>query len=210
MAMHEPLTAEQPAQSCFLCALEGSHACMVERLEGLIVAAGETELDGEKLPWVTLQVADAYASVILTSYYRELIKSLRALGKSLERRHLTLCIYHLPPAMSTTTHRERSVERYRASAYTLAVLEPETILNITDLNQAEYCARQYLLGRLAPSGTSTAALRGNLVHACFKELLKEQDRSHHTRGQDQRGQEEPLATLHRHLEHELTRVRIDL
>lgn len=207
--MHEPLAEEQSAQSCFLCAID-PHVCAVERLEGRIVAVGERELDGETLPWVTLQVGESYASIILTRDYRELIKSLRVLGKSLERCHLSLRVYHLPSPARTTMHGERSVERYRANVYTLAVLEPETILNITDLNQAEYCARQYLLGRLAPSGTSPAALRGNLVHTCFKELLKEQDRSRHTRGQGQHGQEEPLDTLQRHLESELTRVRIDL
>ncbi|MEO7019955.1 MAG: AAA domain-containing protein, partial [Ktedonobacteraceae bacterium] len=89
-----------------------------------------------------------------------------------------------------------------------AILEPNTILNITDLNQAEYCARQYLLGRLAPSGGSTAALRGNLVHHCFKELLKEQDRGHSTRGSV--SNEEPLAILQRHLDRELTQARLDL
>ncbi|HVU66261.1 MAG TPA: PD-(D/E)XK nuclease family protein, partial [Ktedonobacteraceae bacterium] len=207
--MHEPLAREQSAPSCFLCALD-PHACAVERLEGTLVAAGETELDGERLPWVTLRSGEAYASIILTRYYHGLVNGLRALGKSLERRHLTLRVYHLPAAGHTTTHGERSVERYRANVYTLAVLEPETILNITDLNQAEYCARQYLLGRLAPSAASSAALRGNLVHACFKELLKTQDRGRRARGQGQREQEEPLATMQRHLESELERARIDL
>ncbi|MGH2478999.1 MAG: PD-(D/E)XK nuclease family protein, partial [Ktedonobacteraceae bacterium] len=123
----------------------------------------------------------------------------------LERYRLTLRVYHLPPVTHTTTHKGRSVERYRANVYTLAILEPDTILNITDLNQAEYCARQYLLNRLAPSGSSTAALRGNLVHHCFKELLKEQDR-----GRSTASNEEPLSILHRHLDHELTRARLDL
>ncbi len=207
--MHEPFAREQSASSCFLCALD-PHACAVERLEGTLVAAGETELDGEKLPWVTMRSGEAYASIILTRYYHGLVRSLRALGKSLERRRLTLRVYHLPASGHTTTHGERSVERYRANVYTLAVLEPETILNITDLNQAEYCARQYLLGRLAPAAASSAALRGNLVHACFKELLKSQNRSQRARGQGQHAQEEPLVTMQRHLESELARARIDL
>ncbi|HEY0757291.1 MAG TPA: AAA domain-containing protein [Ktedonobacteraceae bacterium] len=207
MAIHEPLIDPQPARACFLCALD-ARACGVEQLEGMVIAVGETELEGEKQPWVTLQVGETYASIILTRYDRGLIKGLRALGRALERRKLTLRLYHLPPALGTTTHGERSVERYRANVYTLTVLAPETILNITDLNQAEYCARQYLLGRLAPSGSSSAALRGNLVHACFKELLKEQNRGHHTRGRER--QEEPMAILQRHLEGELEQARVDL
>lgn len=209
MAVHERVEETRAAQTCFLCALD-PHPCAVERLEGLLIAAGETTLDGETLPWVTLRLDDAYASITLTRYYHGLVKGLRALGGSLEKRHLTLRVYHLPAAVNTTTHDERSVDRYRANVYTLAILEPETILNITDLNQAEYCARQYLLGRLAPSGSSTASLRGNLVHACFKELLKEQDRRRYTRGRRRADNEAPLTTLQRHLESELVRSRIDL
>jgi DNA replication ATP-dependent helicase Dna2 len=208
MAVHEPLEEEQKStQICFLCALD-PHPCAVARLEGQIVAAHETLVEGERKPWVTLRMGETYASITLTRYDRPLVRGLRALGGSLEQRHLTLRVYHLPPAIHTTTHNGRSVDRYRANSYTLAILEPDTILNITDLNQAEYCARQYLLNRLAPSGASAAALRGNLVHACFKELLKEQDRSRYARGTTRN--EEPLTILHRHLERELERARIDL
>lgn len=207
MAIHERLEEQQAVSSCFLCALD-PHPCAVSRLEGTIVAAHEATIDGESVPWVTLKVGETYASITLTYYYRVLVRGLAALGGSLEKRQLTLRVYHLPPAHKTTTHGERSVDRYRANVYTLAVLEPDTILNITDLNQAEYCARQYLLGRLAPSASSIAALRGNLVHACFKELLKEQDRGRYTGGS--KSNEEPLTILHRHLERELVRSRIDL
>lgn len=207
MAIQQPVEDQQ--QPCFLCALDpASHPCAVPRLEGLLIAAHETHIDGEIVPWVTLKLGDAYASITLTRYYRGLVKGLRELSGPLSKYHLTLRVYHLPPVMQTTTHHGRSVDRYRANVYTLAILEPDTILNITDLNQAEYCARQYLLSRLAPSGHSTAALRGNLVHHCFKELLKEQDRGRYTRSST--SNEEPLASLHRHLDHELVQSRIDL
>jgi DNA replication ATP-dependent helicase Dna2 len=210
MAISEPFEEQQQRPStsaCFLCALD-PHPCALARMEGRIIAAHETSIEGEIVPWVTLKLEDSYASITLTRYDRSLVKGLRALGGSLERRHLTLRLYHLPPVQNTTTHQGRSVDRYRANSYTLAILEPDTILNITDLNSAEYCARQYLLGRLAPSGSSIAALRGNLVHACFKELLKEQDRSRYTRGST--SNEEPLAILHRHLDRELARSRIEM
>lgn len=209
MAIHEPTREQQAAQSCFLCVLD-PRPCVVPRLEGLLIAANETELDGEVVPWVTVKVGERYASITLSRYYRSMVKSLRALGGSLEKYHLHLRIYHLPEANNTTLHKGRVVDRYRAGSYTLAILAPDTILNITDLNQAEYCARQYLLGRMAPSGNSTAALRGNLVHHCFKELLKEQDRRRYIRGQGQTKDEEPLAVMQRHLERELAQSRIDL
>lgn len=208
MAIPElPEEQQKAAQTCFLCALD-PHPCAIARMQGQIVAAHEATIDGESRPWVTLRVGETYASITLTRYDRSLVRGLHMLGGSLEQRHLTLRVYHLPPMLNTTTHQGRSVDRYRANPYTLTILEPDTLLNITDLNQAEYCARQYLLNRLAPSGGSNAALRGNLVHACFKELLKEQDRGRYIRAQARN--EEPLAILHRHLERELARVRIDL
>ncbi|HET8844578.1 MAG TPA: AAA domain-containing protein, partial [Ktedonobacteraceae bacterium] len=211
MAVYKPVENPQEAPACFLCELDpDTHPCAVPRLEGLVIAAHVTMLDGEAVPWVTLKMGDAFASITLSRYYREMVKGLRALGGSLEKYQLTLRVYHLSPAINTTTHHDRHVDRYRANSYTLAVLEPETMLNITDLNQAEYCARQYLLGRLAPSGGSPAALRGNLVHHCFKELLKEQDRRRYMRGKDEASDEEPLSILRRHLESELAQSRIDL
>ena len=205
MAIREPVVERQEtAQACFLCALD-PEPCAVPRLEGLLIAAHEASIDGEMTPWVTLRCGERYASITLTRSYRELVRGLHALNGPLERYGLTMRVYHLPPVTHVTTNKGRSVERYRANVYTLAILEPDTILNITDLNQAEYCARQYLLNRLAPSGGSTAALRGNLVHHCFKELLKEQDR-----GRSTPSNEEPLTILHRHLDHELTRARLDL
>ncbi len=207
MAIREPVTEQQEtAQACFLCALDpATHPCAVPRLEGLLIAAHESPVDGEMTPWVTLKCGERYASITLTRAYRELVRGLHALDGPLARYHLTMRVYHLPPVTNVTTSKGRSVDRYRANVYTLAILEPDTILNITDLNQAEYCARQYLLNRLAPSGGSTAALRGNLVHHCFKELLKEQDR-----GRSTPSNEEPLTILHRHLDRELTRARLDL
>ena len=209
MAIREPVAEKESPQTCFLCVLDPS-PCAQPLLEGVLTAAGERSLDGEVVPWVTLRLAEGYASIALNRPYLALIKGLRALSGALEKYHLTLRVYHLPASTHTTVHGKRNVEHYQANSYTLAILEPETILNITDLNQAEYCARQYLLGRMAPSGSSTAALRGNLVHHCFKELLKEQDRGRYTRGQNQARDEEPLDILQRHLVHELEQSSIDL
>ena len=54
----------------------------------------------------------------------------------------------------------------------VVVLEPDLLLNITDINNAEYCVRQYPLRRMVPSPPSAASLRGTLVHTAFKEMLK--------------------------------------
>jgi hypothetical protein len=67
-----------------------------------------------------------------------------------------------------------------------------------------------LLSRLASSPQSTAAIRGNLVHSSFKELLKEHDRGELMNGHIANGEETPLATLYRHFEQALERSSIDL
>src|SRR5579864_4135817 len=192
-------------QSCFLCALD-PHSCTTTQLEGRIIAAREHIFDGETVPIITVDTGTTLVSVALTRYYRSLVKGLIALGSVM--RSLTLRIYHLPGAPSISEYKGKLLHRYQANSYSLVVLEPDTLLNITDLNQAEYCPRQYLLRRLAASPTSAAAIRGNLVHTCFKELLKEYDRGELMTGTND--QELPLATLHRHLEQALQRSSLDL
>ncbi|MGZ6366378.1 MAG: AAA domain-containing protein, partial [Ktedonobacteraceae bacterium] len=81
---------------------------------------------------------------------------------------------------------------------------------ITDLNDADYCARQFLLNRIVSSPQSAAMIRGNLVHNSFKELLKEYDRGESMTGYAANGNETPKATLHRHFEQALERSAIDL
>src|SRR5215471_8952318 len=194
-------------QSCFLCALD-PHPCTTTQLEGRILAAREHTFNGEAVPIITVDTGTTFVSLALTRYYRSLVKGLNALGSIMHS--LTLRIYHLPEAPSISEYKSRPLHRYQANSYTLAVLEPDTLLTITDLNQAEYCSRQYLLRRLAASPASAAAIRGNLVHSCFKELLKEHDRGEDMAGHTTNEQELPLATLQRHLEQALQRSSLDL
>lgn len=187
-----------------------SEPCVVKKLEGTIVSAREFNSQGEILPYITLAVGGELATLRLTSTYRSLVKCLSELGADLRRRNLTLRVFHLPAALATSEHKGQTLHRYIATEYTLAILEPDTLLNITDLNHADYCARQYLLNRLASSPQSAAAIRGNLVHSSFKELLKEHDRGELMQGRAERGEETPLATLQRHFEQALERSSIDL
>ena len=197
--------------ACFLCTLDPKNSCAEPQLEGRIVAAQERMLDGEKISVVLLDTGTARIELHLDNhYYRNFVKDLNAKGAVLSSYHLTLRVYHLPTAPVTVEYKGRTRQCYKGNSYTLAVLEPDILLNITDLNQAEYCSRQYLLKRLAPSPVSAATIRGNLVHHCFKELLKEHDRGKfHTPYTDD-AQETPLATLHRHLEQALHLNSIDL
>ncbi len=202
----------EPAQTrheCFLCTLD-QQPCAVPKLEGYIISAHEFKVDGEMTPFIAIDIGNEYASFSLTRHYRSLVKGLMDIG-DLRKRRFFLRVYHLPAAaISAKEYKGSVLHRYRANDYTLAILEPDTILNITDLNHAEYCARQYLLKRLASSPQSAAAIRGNLVHSSFKELLKEYDRGELMTGYAANGEETPLATLHRHFEQVLERSSIDL
>jgi DNA replication ATP-dependent helicase Dna2 len=211
MVIHNRHSQEHARQECFLCSLD-PQPCAVPKLEGYIIHAHEFKSGSETVPSITISpgTGSELASLSLTHHYRILVKGLTDLGDNLHKRRFKLRVFHLPPATGTTTQKGRVIHRYRANDYTLAILEPDTILNITDLNHAEYCARQYLLQRLASSPQSAAAIRGNLVHSSFKELLKEHDRGASMTGYAAIGEETPLATLHRHFEQALQRSSIDL
>jgi DNA replication ATP-dependent helicase Dna2 len=209
MVTHDSRDQEQRKHECFLCSLD-QQSCAVPKLEGYIIHAHEFKSDGETVPSITISLGTELASLSLTHHYRSLVQGLTDLGDNLHKRKLRLRVFHLPPAIGTTENKGRTVHRYRANDYTLAILEPDTILNITDLKHAEYCARQYLLQRLASSPQSAASMRGNLVHSSFKELLKEYDRGELMTGYAANGEETPLATLHRHFEQVLERNSIDL
>jgi DNA replication ATP-dependent helicase/nuclease Dna2 len=209
MVTYDGHNQDQTQNKCFLCSLD-PHPCMVTSIEGHILYAYEANLDGETTPFITIERGNDFASFSLTRHYRSLVKGLIDLGNGLRTQKLTLRVFHLPLATSTVDRNGRTVYRYRANDYTLAILEPDTILNITDLNDADYCARQYLLNRLVSSPQSAAMIRGNLVHSSFKELLKEHDRGELMTGYAANGQETPQATLRRHFEQALEHSTIDL
>ena len=200
---------EMPPGECFLCAMD-SQPCAVRKLEGIIISARELTSPEGTFPYITIAAGGELATLRLTQTYRSLVKCLNGLGADLRQHSLTLRVFHLPAAFAASEHKGQTLHRYIATDHTLAILEPDTLLNITDLNHADYCARQYLLNRLASSPQSAAAMRGNLVHSSFKELLKEHDRGELMRGSAERGEETPLATLQRHFEQALERSSIDL
>jgi DNA replication ATP-dependent helicase/nuclease Dna2 len=209
MSVHDATeqTGETQHHACFLCALD-TRPCAVAQVEGRILRVHEGNANGDILPFVTLDTGTVLVSLLLTKYYHNLVKGLKAVGDAMKT--LRLRVYHLPQLPAIEEYRGRPLHRYTANTYTLAVLEPDSVLNITDLNQAEYCARQYLLNQLVPSPASAATVRGNLVHSCFKELLKEHDRGELMNGHAQQEHEMPLEILQRHLQEALNNSSIDL
>ncbi|HZU68054.1 MAG TPA: AAA domain-containing protein [Ktedonobacteraceae bacterium] len=197
------------SEDCFLCILD-TQPCTVKKLEGYIIHAQEVRSEGEVVPFVTINLGTELAALTLTRYYRSLIQGLVGLGSDLHKRKLKLRVYHLPPAIRTTESKGRLVRHYRANDHTLAILEPDTVLNITDLSHAEYCARQYLLQRLIASPPSVATMRGNLVHYSFKEMLKDYTGGKPVSGSSHDEGEGPLVALHRHFQQALESSGIEL
>ncbi|HEY8324474.1 MAG TPA: AAA domain-containing protein, partial [Ktedonobacterales bacterium] len=114
---------------------------------------------------------DTLAFIILNDHARPLVGALAALPAE-RLRGLRLRIYHLwrgrPASAAPLDH----PARYHASAVSVVALEPDLLLNITDINNAEYCVRQYPLRRMVPSAPSAASLKGIVIHEAFKEMLK--------------------------------------
>ena len=207
MAIQDVNQQDAKEHECFLCSLDSQkNFCHTAQLEGNIVAAYEALFNGKKAPVVILDTGITHAAILLDpDFYCSLVNELRARGDILGRYNLILRVYHLPTAPKTLESNGQSRSYYKADAYTLAVLEPNILFNITDLNQAGYCSRQYILNRLVSSTISSATIRGNLVHYCFKELLKAYDR-----GKSDTQLETPLASLHCYLEQALELNSIEM
>ena len=217
MAAYDIGKQEEKQRECFLCTLDPRSPCSEAQLEGQIIAAQERVIDGANTSVVLLDTGTSRIELHLQDqYYRSLVRGLKARGDVIGSYGLRLRVYHLPTEPVLIEYKGKSRRCYKGNAYTLAVLSPDTLLNITDLNMAEYCPRQHMLNRLRPSSVTAATLRGNLVHHCFKELLKEHDRGKHPgiRGAndaDKEIQEETaLDALHRHLTQALLLNSLDM
>jgi len=152
--------------ACFVCQLD-TRSCEVGTLEGaLMEVAGQ--LDGKRIHSVTLRLDDgALASIALNEHARPLVSALAAIEP--ERiRGLRLRVHHLWRGRPSESERAR----YVTSETSVVALEPDLLLNITDINNAEYCVRQYPLRRMVPSAPNAATLKGVVIHAAFKEMLK--------------------------------------
>ncbi|HEY7342956.1 MAG TPA: AAA domain-containing protein [Ktedonobacterales bacterium] len=153
-----------PVASCFLCPWETQRAapCDVASVSGELRAA----TFDPKLRQLELTLRDERGETLRVRCEEQG----RALWRELSAyppdrwRGLRLYIHHLA--------RTSTAETLRLLPAGVIVLEPDLLLNITDINNAEYCVRQYPLRRMAPSPPSAASLRGTLIHTAFKELLK--------------------------------------
>ena len=162
-----------PRAACFICQLD-TRPCEVATLEGALVAVSEriAGQQGRPPPGVTLRLDDdALVFIVLNDHARPLVSALAALEPA-RLRGLRLRVYHLWRGRPAAPDHSDLPARYHASALSVVALEPDLLLNITDINNAEYCVRQYPLRRMVPSPPSAASLKGIVIHQAFKEMLK--------------------------------------
>lgn len=171
---------------CFMCLFsairprgERDVPCAVKRLVGRLLWAREREVNGVRVPSLMLDLGISSALISLDAdYYRETVRDIHARGDTV--RGLSVVVYHLPAPVRVTMYKEQPLAHYVASSHTLVVLEPDILLNITDLSQADYCNRKYLLNRLVAAPPTAATVRGNIVHSSFTSLLKGDDQQRAT------------------------------
>ncbi len=191
-------------KECFQCVLDRQQgSCAVPELSGRLLGAYERTVNGTKTPIIGLTTSTGRVDVHLTDYYQKFVRELQERGPAI--RDLAITFYHLPQPPATVESKGQTRLVFQANSYTLAVLEPDILLNITDLSQADYCSRQYLLHSLVTSPPNAATIRGNLIHYCFKELLKA-----HNLPAEAQDDKPPLALLQHHLAKTLQQNAIDL
>ncbi len=103
----------------------------------------------------------AEAVIALGDHTRPTVRALVEAGE--RAAGLRVRVYHLQRAGG---------QRYLAGPVSPLIIEPDLLLNITDINNAGYCARQYPLRRMVPSPPTMATLKGIITHQAFKEMLK--------------------------------------
>jgi DNA replication ATP-dependent helicase Dna2 len=147
-------------------------------IEGRIVAlAPPVNRDAE--PTVTLALGDgSMARVTLNDQAKSLTQTLRSMSAE-QWRGLRLRVFHLTHAAPVLADALEALDEPPLALHSLpegvAILEPDLLLNITDINNAEYCARQYPLRRMIPSSPNAPILRGILIHRAFGDMLKSGD-----------------------------------
>ncbi|MFI5273045.1 MAG: AAA domain-containing protein [Ktedonobacterales bacterium] len=162
----EQHAAAQDSATCIMCAYAAS-PCDVEHVAGRVLRVHAPRERGKR-PAVLLEREDGTElRLLLPARVRALAVALADLAPD-ELRTLRLGAFHL----RRTTGAEGARPTLALPEDGALVLQPDLLFNITDINNAEYCVRQYPLRRLVPSPPNAATLRGTVVHAAFKELLK--------------------------------------
>jgi len=199
----QQLRLEEKDETCFVCSSFDTEPCTHPEIEGRLISAYERTVDNKWRPCVFIKTPQNLAIIALPESYRDFVKELMSRGKPLYPLGMQLRIYHLPAPISSEDYKGERLYRYIATTYTVAILEPDTLLNISDFAQANYCTRQYMLNRLFSSPPSSATIRGNIIHHSFKETLKKLTKTNIE-------EQAPLASMTQCLEDALKENALDM
>ena len=153
--------------ACFLCAYSDT-PCDLAYSEGLLCEARERDARSGYPTITLLDDEGERVEILMQPQHRDAVRPLAALPEDALRR-VRVRVFHLLRRRNAV---EEGAPALKATPVSVLVVEPDLLLNITDINNAEYCVRQYPLRRMVPSPSNAATLRGSIIHSAFKELLK--------------------------------------
>jgi DNA replication ATP-dependent helicase Dna2 len=164
----------EPPATCFLCALDTT-ACQIPMIEGLIIGARVERRETKIVPVVGIKTAEGErVRVNLGPTYAPLVERLAVLDAQIltsihfRARHL------IPGKANPPAPGQDPFRVVVALPASVAIIEPDLLLNITDLSHGNYCVRQEVLRDLFPGPPNAAGVRGTLIHTIFKEMLKDE------------------------------------
>ncbi len=67
-------------------------------------------------------------------------------------------------------HLEKEGGKLQIGQNSLLIIEPDWLINVTDMTQVEFCQRQLLLSRYISESGNAHMIRGNLVHQIFPDI----------------------------------------
>lgn len=160
---HRPALEDTPGPeetlTCLPCRYHPTRvSCDVGVLRGEVRHIDASEKEPAHL---TLATAAGKISLTVHTPWRQLAKPLRLAGERGDRRPVVLA-YHLHKMPNGGL---------RADDRSLIIVEPDWLINARALVDADYCGRSYFLSRFAPRTPSPAAIRGNVVHHLFEEMV---------------------------------------
>lgn len=147
--------------ACISCAV-GAHACDVSHIKGRLLKIEPV--------WNALLINAEHTGEIRVLYdpaedpaVQEMIPLMNA--RLQQKQPLTVAFWHL----------QRDENGLRMNDQSLFILEPDWLINVSDLTETVYCSRKMLIGRYDANAPGEAAILGSAVHHAFPETWKGSD-----------------------------------
>ncbi len=155
---HPPLDAADDAAFCLPCCYRhDGQPCDVPNLRGEVTMA----LQSPSAALLHLETSEGSRLLRLEGAWRPLAAALHHAARQSERP-LQVLAYHLRREDETTLV---------ADDASLVIVEPDWLVNVRALVEADFCPRSYLLQRFTPRAPNAPAVRGNIIHALFEEMV---------------------------------------